>query len=235
MLGMSTDRAQLSEQYGNDEALRTRIDTHKQFTVGPDLEPMVDELLHLVADESLLDVGTGPGDFPARVRRSGHRGRIVGVDASAGMIDRARARCGDVQWSIADAQALPLADRSFDVVTARHMLYHVPDVPRALREIKRVLTPGGRFLAITNANDYLVEYRQALLDAADAAPDDAARDLLRLKALSPASVTFDDVSGLEFVRDAFGSAPLATSFHLPSRMARLPSCSKKIGLPRLRS
>lgn len=216
---MSTDRAQLAEQYGTDDNLRTRIDTHKHFTVGPDLEPMVDEILRLTGGESLLDVGTGPGDFPARLSRAGHRGRLVGVDASPGMIHKARANCAAVEWLNADAQSLPFPDGSFDVATARHMLYHVPDVPSALREIKRVLTPSGRFLAITNARDYFAEYRQALLDAAETAADASTAGILRSEALSPVSAAFDDVTGLAFVRDAFESVEiryLQSALHLPA-------------------
>src|SRR5690606_19472395 len=47
------------------------------------------------------------------------------------------------------ATELPYDDDSFDVMFANHMLYHVPDVPLALREARRVLKPGGRFYAAT--------------------------------------------------------------------------------------
>ena len=78
------------EQYRTDENLRIRIETHQRYTVGPPLEPGIDCALSLEPGESLLDVGTGPGGFPQRLRRSGHRGRIVGVDASGGMIAKAK-------------------------------------------------------------------------------------------------------------------------------------------------
>ena len=58
---------------------------------------------------------------------------------------------------VADAQELPLADESFDVVLASHMLYHVPDRPQAFTEIRRVLVPGGRLHAATNGAGYLDE------------------------------------------------------------------------------
>lgn len=56
-----------------------------------------------------------------------------------------------------DAQALPFADGSFDAVIANHMLYHVPDRPRALAEVRRVLRPGGRFGAATNGVRHMRE------------------------------------------------------------------------------
>lgn len=49
----------------------------------------------------------------------------------------------------ADAQALPFRDASFDAVIANHMLYHVPDIPRALGEVRRVLKPSGFCYAAT--------------------------------------------------------------------------------------
>ena len=154
-------------QYETDENLRIRIETHQRYTVGPPLEPAIDAVLGLQTDESLLDIGTGPGSFPQRLRRAGHRGRLVGVDVSAGMIAKAKSAGADVEFLEADAASLPFPDHSFDVVTARHMLYHVPDISCALREARRVLRPGGRFLAVTNVYDSMGEYRRAIDEAAD--------------------------------------------------------------------
>lgn len=58
---------------------------------------------------------------------------------------------------VADAQALPFADHTFDVEIANHMLYHVPDRPRAFREIRRVLRSEGWFYAAINGEDHLHE------------------------------------------------------------------------------
>lgn len=77
------------------------------------------------------------------------------------MIESARAVLGDrAEFVVADAQELPFADRSFEVVLANHMLYHVPDRPRALREIARVLAPGGVLHAATNGHRHLLELRE---------------------------------------------------------------------------
>jgi ubiquinone/menaquinone biosynthesis C-methylase UbiE len=59
--------------------------------------------------------------------------------------------------AVADVQALPLESASEDVVLATHMLYHVLDIAEAVREIRRVLRPGGVFLAVTNAEDHTRE------------------------------------------------------------------------------
>ena len=74
------------------------------------------------------------------------------------MLDAARdALGGRADYSVADVQELPFADDSFDVVLANHMLYHVPDRPRAFAEVRRVLAPGGRFHAATNGRGFIRE------------------------------------------------------------------------------
>lgn len=211
---MMTDRECLAAQYGTANPLRVRIETHRRYTVGPDLESAVDTALSLSGDETMLDVGTGPGDFPARLRAKGHRGHLVGVDLSPGMIERARAACPVAEFLVADAAAHPFPDATFDVVTARHMLYHVPDIPAALAEMRRVLKPGGRFLAVTNASGYMNEFWQVVREAASVEPE------LSVIAEEIVSGRFDDVSGAAFVREAFGSVAVfyldaALSFPAP--------------------
>ncbi|MDV6373782.1 class I SAM-dependent methyltransferase [Deinococcus arenicola] len=160
----------------------------------------MDRLLALNGDETLLDVGTGPGDFPGRLRADEHRGRIVGLDFSAGMVERASAQYPAVEFQQGDAAALPFADGTFEVVTARHMLYHVPDVAAALAEFKRVLKPSGRFLAITNASGYMAELWDAV---AEALPGESVLD--ELLSHRGGSAVFSEMQGEELVRAAFGN------------------------------
>jgi SAM-dependent methyltransferase len=197
----------LTEQYATDENLRIRIETHRLYTIGPPLEPAVDAALALTGTESLLDIGTGPGDFPIRLRNAGHRGPLVGIDSSPGMAAKARSSAADIEFLQADAQHLPFRDESFDVVTARHMLYHVPDIPLALQEAHRVLKPGGKFLAITNIHDNFAEYRHALREAADALAGTIS-DALRI--VVSTTEGFNDKNGPAFIHRAFGN--VSTSF-----------------------
>jgi SAM-dependent methyltransferase len=192
----------LTAQYKTDENLRVRIETHRRFTVGAHLEPAIDQAIALQSRESLLDVGTGPGDFLHRLRRSGHRGRLVGIDASPGMIAKAKSLGTGVELLQADAQSLPFPDGSFDVVTAHHMLYHVADIPLALREVRRVLRTGGRFLAVTNARDNMGDYRKALGEAADQLTGQIA-DVLRI--VVPASDVFNEQNGPSLIKNVFGN------------------------------
>ena len=65
-----------------------------------------------------------------------------------------------VQVLQADAQQIPLAANSVDHALASHMLYHVPDLDRGLAEVRRVLRPGGLFVAVTNGDEHTADLRR---------------------------------------------------------------------------
>ena len=94
------------------------------------------------ADETVLDAGCGTGWLAAGLPRAVPRLSVIGVDLSRGMMERARAAGA---WPLlqADAQRLPLATASVDLIVTRGVLHHLPDVPAALTEWRRVLRPGG--------------------------------------------------------------------------------------------
>ncbi|MFQ3585579.1 MAG: bifunctional demethylmenaquinone methyltransferase/2-methoxy-6-polyprenyl-1,4-benzoquinol methylase UbiE [Cyanobacteriota bacterium] len=98
-----------------------------------------------------LDLCCGSGDLALLLaRRVGRRGHVVGLDFSPAMLSIAGSRSRRVlpgyslEWVLGDALALPFADHCFDGITMGYGLRNVTDIPRALREIKRVLKPGGR-------------------------------------------------------------------------------------------
>ena len=109
----------------------------------------------LRAGEAVLDVGCGTGTLAILAKAHvGAAGRVHGVDASPEMIARAtmkaRKKHADVAFEEALAQALPFPDATFDVVLSTVMLHHLRRAVRqdAMREMRRVLTPGGRLLAV---------------------------------------------------------------------------------------
>lgn len=112
-------------------------------------------LAKLQPGEAVLDVACGTGTLAiAARRRVGSDGSVTGVDASAEMIGRARAkaeRAGlDLTFVNGTAQQLPFEDAQFDIVTGTLMLHHLSKPARSafFREAERVLKPGGRLLLI---------------------------------------------------------------------------------------
>ncbi len=101
-------------------------------------------LARLDASQRAVDVGAGTGDLTfALARASAPGARVVAADLSRGMLEVARRR-GPVLAVIANAESLPFADSSLDRVITGFTVRNVADLPRALREFRRVLRPGGR-------------------------------------------------------------------------------------------
>ena len=134
----------------------------------------MDRLLALPPEAEVLELGCGTGllwsgDQAARVPPGW---RLTLTDFSAGMVVEAQRNLRlAARFQVADAESLRFPDASFDAVVANHMLYHVPDLDRALAEIQRVLRPGGRLFAATNGAAHMRELGQLV---ARVAPDAAA-------------------------------------------------------------
>jgi SAM-dependent methyltransferase len=98
----------------------------------------------------VLDIACGPGDPSLAIAtRVGPSGRVVGVDISAGALDVARERAHrggleNVRFEVANAESLPFEDATFDRVVCRFGAMFFEDLPKASREVHRVLTKGGR-------------------------------------------------------------------------------------------
>jgi ubiquinone/menaquinone biosynthesis C-methylase UbiE len=127
---------------------------YERFLVEPLFRPFAEELLDrtgLAGAERLLDVACGTG-IAARVARQrvGDRGRLVGIDASPAMLDIAKSVAPSIEWRRGDAALLPVGpNEAFDIVTCHQGLQFFPDKPAALREMRRVLAPGGRVAIAT--------------------------------------------------------------------------------------
>ena len=94
-----------------------------------------------------LEIGSGTGYFSLNLLQLGLIGRLVATDISPGMLGELAAtaeRLGlDLKTEATDAERLPFEDGSFDLVFGHAVLHHLPDLPAALAEFRRVLRPGG--------------------------------------------------------------------------------------------
>lgn len=114
------------------------------------------ERLALVAGERLIDVGCGTGALLCSVLRSHPSTLAVGLDLSSAMLAIARRDLpAEVRLVAGDAMAIPFASRTFDVAVSANSYHYWPDPVRGLREIARVLRPGGRLIVTDWCDDYL--------------------------------------------------------------------------------
>lgn len=111
------------------------------------------------AGEAILDLAGGTGDIAHRISRAtGGGARITLCDINAAMVEAGRDRLIDkgvlqgISWSVGDAETLPFADHTFDAATIAFGIRNVTRIPKALRDIRRVLKPGGRFFCLEFSN-----------------------------------------------------------------------------------
>lgn len=152
-----TERYLLEQQYKNADNLQARIQLHQRFgkKTTTDWQRWVFDHFHTPATSNVLELGCGPGNlWRNNTERIPATWNITLSDFSPGMLDAARASLNNVShpfiFAQVDAQVIPFADTSFNMVIANHMLYHIPDRDKAIAEVRRVLKPQGRFYAATN-------------------------------------------------------------------------------------
>lgn len=148
-------------EYADERALDVRMWANRELAEGVSAEDLVVEAVAEVAPVRVLEVGCGRGEIARRIESEVGAG-VVALDLSERMVQLARKR--GVEASLGDVQELPVPDGAFDCAVAAWMLYHVPDLDRALRELHRSLRPGGRLVAATFGETNLQELWQLLDD-----------------------------------------------------------------------
>lgn len=114
--------------------------------------------------DRVLDSCCGTGDLAVEAERRG--GRVVGLDFSKRMLERAAKKSQTIEWVHGDALALPFADGDFDAATVGFGIRNLADLERGLGELRRVLRPGGKLavLELTRPRGLLRPFFRVFLD-----------------------------------------------------------------------
>lgn len=154
--------------YGSQVLDQLPASMWESFTGAGNPQTFVD----IKAGETLLDLGCGAGlDLYLYAQQAGPDGRLFGLDLAQPMLDKARINLttlgiSNVEWLQAPADAIPLPDNSMDLVTANGIYNLSPDKDAVMREVARVLRPGGRtiFAEIVLKSELPQEVRHELSD-----------------------------------------------------------------------
>jgi SAM-dependent methyltransferase len=219
------------EEYATEAGLAARKAAYANAE-GPNTPELVFAAITAGRPSRYLEVGCGEGELAARVKDE-LGCEMVAIDQSERMVELTRARGVDAR--VGDVQDLPFGDGDFDCAVAAWMLYHVPDVERALDELARVLEPRGRLIAVTNYSDHLRELKELVghePSTSWAFPGEAAEAMLRprfssVEAIDAAgTVTFRDRDAvLAYVRPSpglFGGEPEVPELERPLVVRRRP-------------
>lgn len=153
------------EQYQTASNLRSRIHMHELYSTNPEgWMRWYFRHMDIPPGSTILEVGCGDASlWEKNIDRIDSSLDITLTDFSSGMLsdaERSLRECpskANFKFQVVDAEDIPFEDESFDIVLANHMLYHVPDIDRALSEIKRVLRKGGILYASTVGVNHMKE------------------------------------------------------------------------------
>ena len=117
--------------------------------------------------DRVLDAACGTGDLAIADLKAG-AGKVTGLDFSEKMLERARSKHASIEWVQGDMLALPFADETFDAATVGFGVRNVENLELGLRELRRVLRPGGRLaiLEITQPRGALRPFYSLWFDRA---------------------------------------------------------------------
>ena len=156
----------LRSQYRDSSNLNARAGLHIRFSTEeyPWFHWVFDHF-DIPEHGRVLELGCGTGLLWSENLERIPRGWSITIsDASQGMVQEAEQSLSHTDLKLTfgkvDAQSIPYEKDSFDAVIANHMLYHVPDLPRALSEIRRVLRPEGHLYATTIGLSHMAELRE---------------------------------------------------------------------------
>lgn len=166
-IGSSNDEKAVKAQYASSSGLNTRISFHDRYSTNKTgYGSWILSNYEIAEGANVLELGCGTASMWAEQDDLIARcGVLTLTDLSEVMLSAARGNIGErknVAYALADIQDIPFMDDSFDVVIANSMLYHVPDLEKGIREVRRVLKNPGVFYCATygehNFTDVLAKW-----------------------------------------------------------------------------
>lgn len=159
----------VKEQYQKSNNLKTRISIHDKYSTNKmGLANWYFTIYKIENGMRVLELGCGTGsmwvDHKEAVQKCSN---IVFSDLSEGMLAEAKSNIGEfpnVEYKVIDIQEIPYEDNYFDIVIANCMLYHVPNIDKAVSEVSRVLKKGGHFYASTTGGNGIMETIARILE-----------------------------------------------------------------------
>lgn len=153
----------LKNQYNNASNIAARINLHNRYSHNKKgWFPWIFEHCDLESGMKVLELGCGDGTFWVENKEKLPESvQIVLSDRSEGMLRDAKRKIAlhhnNFSFQAFDCHEIPFADESFDLVIANHVLFYCDDLSKVLREIRRVLSPGGTFIASTYGTAHMKE------------------------------------------------------------------------------
>ncbi|MBR6185859.1 MAG: class I SAM-dependent methyltransferase [Clostridia bacterium] len=162
-MGEWNGQTAVKAQYQNADKLSTRISIHSLYSTNKTgFGNWIFSHYRLAEGARVLELGCGTGEmWRGREETIRKCAQFVLSDFSSGMLSKARetlSGVGGVAFEEIDIQDIPYPDDSFDAVIANMMLYHVPDIEKGLRQVRRVLRPGGAFYCATYGENGVTKY-----------------------------------------------------------------------------
>lgn len=162
LIHLTSMNQSLSMQYKNATNISARIRLHRDYSVNKEgWFPWLFSNLHLKSGMKVLELGAGNGAlWSQNIAKVPAGVNIILSDISEGMLADAKNEIGDkpeFQYAVIDAQKIPFADNTFDLVIANHMLFYCDDISKALSEICRVLKPGASLVCSTYSKRHMQE------------------------------------------------------------------------------
>jgi len=161
-LNKMNDKSKVEKQYIDDTSLKIRKNLHNKYSENDQsFNSWLFNQYEFDNGYKILELGSGNGDiWEENIEQICEKTDLTLSDFSDGMVNILKAKYDDFNVKVEkiDIQKIPFEDSTFDIVVANAMLYHVPNLPKALSEVSRILKNGGLFYASTFGENGLNEY-----------------------------------------------------------------------------